>query len=134
MGIAPLARRSSDEFSDSHDPTVPDAYIGQLIFINSLVLKMIDGIVANHDADPIIVIAADHGRSGEYPRHPILAAFHLPDGGGDALYSSISSVNHFRAILDFYFGLDLGLLEDLHFEHTVDQFDIPVAPTNSTTR
>ena len=124
----------SDEFSDSHDPTVPDAYIGQLIFINSLVLKMIDGIFTNHDDDPIIVIAGDHGRSGEYPRHATLAAFHLPDGGSDALYSSISSVNHFRAILDFYFGLDLGLLEDLQLEHTVDQFDIPVASPIGGTR
>ena len=29
-----------------------------------------------------------------------------------AVYPSITSVNHFRAILDYYFGLELGLQED----------------------
>ncbi len=63
---------------------------------------------------------SDHGylRNDQYG-HDILAAFLLPDpetgttgGGESAVYPSITSVNHFRAILDYYFGLDLGLLED----------------------
>lgn len=102
-----------DGFDDSHDPSVPDAYIGQLIYINSLVLKMVDGILQNSSIEPIIVIAGDHGRSLEgTDRYAILAAFHMPNGGQDALYSSISSVNHFRAILDVYFDLGIGLIED----------------------
>ena len=111
-------------FSDAHDPSVPDAYIGQLIFINSLVLSTVDSILENHDEEPIIVIAGDHGRTTEYPKHPILAAFHLPDGGTEALYPSISSVNHFRIVLDYYFGLNLGLLEDVQLEHEKSQFEI----------
>ena len=100
-------------FSDLHDPSVPDAYIGQLIYINALTLEAIDGIIRNSAQDPIIVIAADHGYYSEgNSRYQILAAFHLPEGGNDALYPSISSVNHFRYILDYYFDLDLGLLED----------------------
>ena len=64
--------------------------------------------------NPIIVIAADHGQFGEGSnRHHVLAAFHLPHGGNDGLYSSISSVNHFRSILDYYLRLDLDLLEDI---------------------
>ena len=31
-------------------------------------------------------------------KNHILAAFHLPYGGNDVLYPSISSVNHFRAM------------------------------------
>lgn len=80
-----LSKEGSVGFSDVHDPTVPDAYIGQLIFINSLVLRTVDSILENYEDKPIIVIAGDHGRSNGYPRHAILAAFHLPDGGGNAL-------------------------------------------------
>lgn len=109
-------------FSNTHDPTVPDAYIGQLIFINSLVLKSVDGIL-NNDDDPIILIAGDHGGPDGYPRHPILAAFRLANGRSDPLYPSISSANHFRYILDQYFNLGIGLLEDRIIMHAADRFD-----------
>ena len=111
-----------DGFTDEHDPSVPDAYIGQLIYINSMILTMVDGIIGNADVDPIIVLTSDHGRRGDYPVHAILAAYHLPEGGDRALYSSISAVNQFRVILDYYFGLGLGLLEDASFVH--DQFSL----------
>lgn len=102
----------SDEFSDSHDPSVPNAYVGQLIYVNSLVLNAIDAIIRSSDSPPIIVLSADHGPAGKTPRHEILAAFHLPYGGNQGLYPSISSVNHFRYILDYYFRLGIGLTED----------------------
>ena len=109
-----VSGRLDKAFSDLHDPSVPDAYIGQVIYINTLTLEAIDGITRNSTQDPIIVIAADHGYyySESNSRYRILAAFHLPEGGNDALYPSISSVNHFRYILDYYFDLNLGLLED----------------------
>lgn len=110
--VGSLNHRLSDEFSDSHDSEVPNAYIGQLIYINSLVLQAVDAIMQNSDGTAIIVLAGDHGRSGELPRHEILAALRLPDSGSERLYSSISSVNHFRYILDHYFGLGIGLVED----------------------
>ena len=105
----------SDEFSDSHDPRVPNAYIGQLIYTNLLVLEAIDAIQRHSDNEAVIVLAGDHGPQDDHPRHEILAAFYLPDGGNSGLYPSISSVNHFRYILDFYFDLHLGLLNDLTF-------------------
>ena len=102
-----------DEFNNRHDPSVPNAYVGQLIFVNSLALKMIDSIIQNSTSEPIIVVAGDHGRHVDrYTRYLVLAAFHLPDGGRNAVYSSISSVNHFRAILDYYFDLGIDLLDD----------------------
>lgn len=111
----------SDAFDDSHDPSVPNAFIGQLIYINLLTLEMIDGILESDTGQPIIVLAADHARRepGLSP-HPILAAFLLPNGE-EALYSSISSVNHFRAILDHQFGLGLGLLEDRTFDADLNE-------------
>ena len=110
--VAPNQSRIA--FDDRHDPSVPNAFIGQLIFVNASVLRMVDGILRDRAEDPIIVIAADHGQFGEgQSRHHTLAAFHLPHGGNDGLYPSISSVNHLRYILDYYFQLDLGLLEDI---------------------
>ena len=105
-------------WSDDHDPTVSSAFYGQLIWLNGRMLEVIDAILDDYEEPPIIVIAGDHGhrhghkREGRSTNRDILAAFLLPDGGETALYPSITSVNHFRAILDHYFGLDLGLLED----------------------
>ena len=99
---------------DDHDPTVPGAFYGQLIWLNGQMLDVIDAILDDYEQTPIIVITGDHGHEKHNPSisHDILAAFLLPDGGESAVYPSITSVNHFRAILDYYFGLDLGLLED----------------------
>ena len=105
-------------WSDDHDPTVNSAFHGQLIWLNGRMLEVIDAILDDYEEPPIIVIAGDHGhrhghkREGRSTNMDILAAFLLPDGGETALYPSITSVNHFRAILDYYFGLNLGLLED----------------------
>ena len=126
-----ISHRKQDQFSDDHDPTVPDAYIGQLIFINSLVLRTVDRILESRSEKPIIVIASDHPHAGP-DKHAILAAFHFPDGGGTVLYPSISSVNHFRSVLDFYFEFNLGLLEDINFEHDANQFDITSVPTTKS--
>lgn len=104
-----IGKSEHSKFDDDHDPTVPSAYIGQLIYVNSLVLNMVDQIIMNAESDPIIVIAGDHGMSYS---HDILAAFHLPDGIASELYTSISSVNHFRYILNRYFGLSIDLIED----------------------
>ncbi len=93
---------------DDHDPTVKNAFYGQIIWFNGQLLEVIDAILRDYEEPPIIVIAGDHGHGS----HDILAAFLLPDGGESALYPSITSVNHFRAILDYYFELNLGLLED----------------------
>ena len=112
-----------DGFTDEHDPSVPNAYTGQLIHLNSLVLKMVDSIFRNESEEPVIVIAGDHGRRVDgLPRYSILAAFYLPDGASAHLYPSISSVNHFRLILDAYLGLDLGLLPDKRVSHETNQF------------
>ena len=102
-------------WSNDHDPTVSSAFYGQVIWLNDRMLEVVDAILDSYEEPPIILIAGDHGDRDvpELSEHfDILAAFLLPDGGDSALYPSITSVNHFRAILDYYFELDLGLLED----------------------
>jgi len=42
----------------------------------------------------------------------ILNAFYLPSGGDEFLYDSITPVNSFRLIFNFYFDTNYELLED----------------------
>ena len=93
---------------DDHDPTVRSAFYGQIIYLNTRILEIIDATLERYEKTPIIVIAGDHGENSL----DNLAAYLVPDGGIRALYPSITSVNSFRAIFDYYFGLKLGLLVD----------------------
>ena len=43
----------------------------------------------------------------------ILNAYHLPDGGDQLLYDTITPVNTFRLILNHYLNGDYDLLEDI---------------------
>ena len=113
-------------FSDDHDPSVPSAYIGQLLYVNQLVLDTVDAILRESAEPPIIVLSSDHGTGhgpGPDPRHAIFAAYLLPGGGDAALYPSISSVNSFRVVFDHYFNLGLGLLEDRAIFFAVDSME-----------
>lgn len=129
-----LGTLATDEFGDDHDPSVPDAYTGQLIYINSLVLRLIDDILRNDDGDPIILIAGDHNRRGsdrrgnERPLHPILAAFRLPGAEDRKPPASISSVNHFRYILRTYFDMNIDLIEDRTITHSGVHWDFTSGP------
>ena len=122
--------KAHDEFGPQHDPSVADAYIGQLIYINSLVLEAVDQILQKSEHDPIIVIAGDHGRGEGFSRHAILAAFRLPHGGNVGLYPSISSVNHFRYILGYFFDLDIELIDDLNIAHDATDYNFASSATN----
>ncbi len=99
-------------FADDHDPGVPSAYVGQLVYLNSLLLDTIDAIIEGSAQPPIIVIASDHGEAPDLQKYNILMALYLPDGGAGVMYEDITLVNMFRLVLDRYLGLGLGLLED----------------------
>ena len=104
-----------DGFAADHDPSVPGPYFGQLLYVNTLVLDTVDHILAESDETPLIIITSDHGADFDEEslyRNDILAAFLLPGGGEQAMYPSITSVNMFRVVLDYYFDLGLGRLED----------------------
>lgn len=96
-------------WGDGHDPKVESAFYGQIRWLNREMLDVIDSILAHYESPPIIVIMSDHGVNG---RSEILAAYLLPDGGASVIYPSITSVNVFRVILNYYFDLDLELLDD----------------------
>ena len=127
-----LGTLATDQFSDDHDPSVPDAYAGQLIYVNSRVLRMIDDILNNEEKDPIIVIAGDHNRRGTHqPLHPILAAFRIPNNENVKPHAAISSVNHFRYVLSAYFNMDIRLLEDRTISHSGVNWDFTTSAEGS---
>lgn len=104
------------EFSDK-----PEEYVDQVIFVNKKLQEVVQALLSVKENPPIIIIQADHGtRLGSLPsdaelyrvRFGIFNAYHLPGGGNELLYESISPVNTFRVIFDRYFGTEYGLLDD----------------------
>ena len=116
--IAPVG----EEWDDDHDPTVSSAFHGQILWLNDRLLEVIDAILADYEKRPIIVMMSDHGvcpaslgdpdRFQDPRATKILAAYLLPDGGASAIYPSITPVNVFRSILNYYFDLDFRHVED----------------------
>ena len=106
-------------------------YRDQVEFINVKVLKMVRDIIDASVIPPIIIIQGDHGpKNSIRDRMAILNAYHLPDGGDQRLYESITPVNTFRIIFNFYFGGSFALLEDQSFfsDHDAiyDFIEVPI--------
>jgi len=95
-------------------------YRGQYIFINAEIEKLVDALLEKSKNPPIIILQSDHGLRpvhrgidiGRDEWQKILNAYYLPGDGKELLYDSISPVNSFRVIFNYYFGADYPLLED----------------------
>lgn len=100
------------------------AMLDQLIYINKLVIDMIDSILERSEVTPIIIIQGDHGENTYEEDLParlgVLSAFLFPDGGNELVYPSISNVNTFRILLSHYFGQDLKPLPDFGWVYDDD--------------
>jgi hypothetical protein len=108
-------------------------YRNQTIFINKQILPVLAAIVSNSPTPPIILLQADHGSVIESAvrRMSILNAYYLPNGGDQILYESISPVNSFRVIFDYYFGGKEKRLEDASYYSTYDKpFDYRQIPNS----
>jgi len=101
-------------------------YRDQVHYLNTLVMDTIDQIIEKSDTPPIIILQADHSSKvydeidpPETVRMklllPILNAYHLPDTDDTLLYPTITPVNSFRVIFNYYFDADLELLEDTSY-------------------
>ena len=105
----------------------PDLYRDQVIFINKMILEVIDNILAKSDPKPIIILQADHGNrnynvvepSGELEmklNYSILNAYLFPGYEEKSpVYPTITPVNSFRLMFNTYFGTRLKLLEDTSY-------------------
>jgi hypothetical protein len=101
-------------------------YTDQVAFINARMKAAIDAVLANSKTKPIIVLQGDHGHSAFLhhrsidetylqDRMSILNAYYLPDGGDSAPYDTITPVNSFRVILNYYFGTHFDRLADRNY-------------------
>jgi hypothetical protein len=128
----------------SHNPWNPGSpgYPADLKALNDKLKKLVDEILSDSKSPPIIILQGDHGTGSKlmgFLRHggkselkTILAqgqltdeivrermrifnAYYLPDGGAVKLYDSITPVNTFRVIFDYYFNADYKLLDDMNY-------------------
>jgi hypothetical protein len=101
-------------------------YRNQIQFVSREILKAIDGILANSNEPPVIILQGDHGPgSGLHweslaetdirERFSILNSYILPGVDSGSLYQDISPVNSFRVLLNTYFGTDYEILPDQCF-------------------
>jgi hypothetical protein len=95
-------------------------YRGQYIFISSEIGKVVDALLEESEIPPVIILQSDHGPRpwaggtdvGGDEWEKILNAIYLPDMDYSELRDSISPVNTFRLIFNYYFDADYPLLED----------------------
>jgi len=102
-----------------------EKYVDQLIFINKKMQSTVESILSKSKIEPIIIIQGDHGTGslGATPLQKVsmkklkermrnLNAYYLPNGGDKQLYESITPVNTFRTIFNFYFDKNFEMLQD----------------------
>lgn len=106
---------------DQPDDEDAIGFIRSVQFVNNRIIEVIEEI-QELPGNPIIILQADHGIPGSTRVHrvAILNSYHLPDGGEQLLYDSISPVNTFRLILRYYFNEDIKLIEDKALFSTYD--------------
>ena len=97
--------------------TPKEEYVDQLVFVSKQVQVLVQKLLSGTDILPIIILQGDHGPSFSSEPEPresmrILNAYHLPVGGKDNLYDSITPVNSFRLIYNYYFNANYDLLGD----------------------
>ncbi len=125
-----------------------ESYINQVKAVNLHTKKCIEAILKNSQSPPVIIVQGDHGDFSDRSifksnkklpvkeRMSILNALYFPNGGRDKLYHSISSVNTFRVLFNYYLGEELSVLPDncyfsyFHFLKNIDMHTIVKMPIN----
>jgi hypothetical protein len=99
-------------------------YANNAEFIDSQLPDLLEKIIDRSETPPIIIVMGDHGSNGTSPKVqlPILNLYYLPNGGDGELYPTITPVNTFRLILNYYFNADLELLEDVSYFGEAEEF------------
>ena len=100
-------------------------YRDQVAFISTRIEHILKMILNNSETEPIIILQGDTGGSLGSPipikaRMAILNSYYLPYGGSQLLYDSISPVNTFRLIFNYYFGGEYELLKDEAYFSPID--------------
>jgi len=122
-------------------------YVEQVIFVNNKVEDMVNSILARSKTPPIIIIQSDEGTASQrqwltpldkltdqqiYERISNLNLYYLPKGGGKILYPTITPVNTFRKMFNYYFGTKFKMLEDKsYFSNYKDYYKFIPVPKES---
>ena len=108
-------------------PRYREAYRGQAIFTDRLLLEAIRRILRKSSEPPLILLLSDHGprlnMDWDHPEETDvqealgnLTAVYFPGGkGAPSVYPTITPVNLFRVVLNEVFGASLPLLPDRGF-------------------
>jgi hypothetical protein len=126
----PFVFSPDGEFSHKNNEDM-SGYVDQIGYLNNRLEQVLAKIIAESQSPPVIIVQADHGMllSSPKTRVSILSAYYLPDGGDRLLYESISPVNTFRLIFDYYLGRDYNLLEDVtYYSNYLHPFEFRVVP------
>ena len=102
-----------------------DAYLDQVKFANKITSEMVEKIL-DSETPSVIIILSDHGVAYEMnwdnpsvfkisQRLQNINFMYFPEGDNVPIYETISPVNTFRLIFNYYFGTELELLEDRMF-------------------
>ena len=113
-------------------------YTNQVQAANAMIRRLIEGILRDSPAPPVIMVQGDEGpyppgtgrdtfdwrtanRTQLLQKTGILNAYYLPGADPRVLYPRISPVNSFRVVFNTYFGASLPLLPDRTLRHVSDQ-------------
>ena len=113
-------------------------YTNQVQAANRMIHRLIEGILRDSPAPPVIMVQGDEGpyppgtgrdtfawrtanRTQLLQKTGILNAYYLPGADPRVLYPRISPVNSFRVVFNTYFGTSLPLLPDRTLRHVSDQ-------------
>jgi hypothetical protein len=114
-------------FAPKDESPEKNAYIAQLICVNTRVEAVVERILKDSPKPPVILLQSDHGHGRMVPHIPditkvtpdriaertdIFAAYYLPRVDAGIIYDSITPVNVFRRIFRAYFGVPLDPLPD----------------------
>jgi hypothetical protein len=140
----------------AHEPTMPRPWIRdeafkrnyrrQLDFISNKAAESVQAILSKSEEPPIIVLCSDHGSEFEidwdHPENSNLPermanfeALCLPGDTIKMVYPTMTNVNIFRVIFDYYFGANLPLLPDLsYFSAESTPYKFFLVPMNGPVR
>lgn len=112
-------------------------YIEQILYLNQRMLTILQTILDHSKTPPIIILIGDHGtKRVEWTPDIVknLSAYYFPEGGSERLYDTMTPINSFRILLDYYFGTDFGPVEDLSYRSLSDdhQLDLERVPNTCT--
>ena len=88
------------------------AYRENVIYATQRYTDLIQKIIEKSPTPPIIILQGDHSYPENGNRTRILNAYFLPGDGNKQVYPTITPVNTFRLVLDYYFDRNYELLPD----------------------